>query len=48
MAADDLLGRTHHPTLEQIQEGLAGNLCRCGCYWQITAAVRAAAEAGER
>ncbi len=43
MAADDLLRRTPHPTVPEIQEGLAGNLCRCGCYQQITEAVLAAA-----
>jgi carbon-monoxide dehydrogenase small subunit len=47
MAADDLLRQVAHPTLAQIEEGLAGNLCRCGCYEQIIAAVQAAAgEAG--
>ena len=43
MAADDLLRRIAQPTLGQIEEGLAGNLCRCGCYEQIIAAVQAAA-----
>jgi carbon-monoxide dehydrogenase small subunit len=48
MAADDLLGRVARPTVPEIQEGLAGNLCRCGCYEQITAAVLAAADTGSR
>jgi carbon-monoxide dehydrogenase small subunit len=39
IAADDLLRRTPHPTPGQIEEGLAGNLCRCGCYYQIFDAV---------
>jgi carbon-monoxide dehydrogenase small subunit len=43
MAAHDLLGRNPQPTTPEIQEGLAGNLCRCGCYEQITEAVHAAA-----
>jgi aerobic-type carbon monoxide dehydrogenase small subunit (CoxS/CutS family) len=47
VAADDLLRRNPHPTVPEIQEGLAGNLCRCGCYEQITEAVLAAAEAAE-
>jgi aerobic-type carbon monoxide dehydrogenase small subunit (CoxS/CutS family) len=47
MAADDLLRRNPHPTVPEIQEGLAGNLCRCGCYVQITEAVLAAAEEAE-
>lgn len=48
MAADDLLGRLPNPTVDQVQEALAGNLCRCGCYGQITEAVLATAEAAER
>ena len=47
MAADDLLRRVAQPTVAQIEDGLAGNLCRCGCYEQIIAAVRAAAEGAE-
>jgi carbon-monoxide dehydrogenase small subunit len=45
MAADDLLRRVPHPSHEEIEEGLAGNLCRCGCYMQIFDAVEAAADA---
>jgi len=30
-----------------VEEGLAGNLCRCGGYGQIIDAVLAAAEAGD-
>lgn len=48
MAADDLLRRVAQPAVADIAEGLAGNLCRCGCYEQITAAVAAAAKAGSR
>jgi aerobic carbon-monoxide dehydrogenase small subunit len=43
VAADDLLRRNPHPGVPEIQEGLAGNLCRCACYEQITEAVLAAA-----
>lgn len=43
MAADDLLRRIPDPTHADIEEGLAGNLCRCGCYEQIFDAVRACA-----
>jgi carbon-monoxide dehydrogenase small subunit len=43
MAADDLLRRHEHPSRAKIEEGLAGNLCRCGCYYQIIDAVDAAA-----
>ena len=47
MAADDLLRRNPHPSVPEIQEGLAGNLCRCACYEQITEAVLDAAGEGE-
>ncbi len=36
------------PTLGQIQEALAGNLCRCAGYEQMTEAVLMAAEEGAR
>jgi aerobic-type carbon monoxide dehydrogenase small subunit (CoxS/CutS family) len=43
VAAHALLAENPHPTVPEIQEGLAGNLCRCGCYQQITEAVLAPA-----
>ena len=43
MAADELLRRVPRPTRPEIEEGLAGNLCRCGCYYQIIDAVAATA-----
>jgi carbon-monoxide dehydrogenase small subunit len=48
IAADDLLRRVAKPTVAEIEEGLAGNLCRCGCYEQIIAAVRSAAAPSRR
>ena len=45
MAARDLLARMPHPSVAEIHEGLAGNLCRCACYGQITDAVLAASRA---
>jgi carbon-monoxide dehydrogenase small subunit len=48
MAAHDLLGRNPHPSVAEVQEGLAGNLCRCACYQQITDAVMATAEEAGR
>jgi carbon-monoxide dehydrogenase small subunit len=48
MAADDLLRRVPHPSHGQIEEGLAGNLCRCGCYVQIFDAVETAANESGR
>jgi carbon-monoxide dehydrogenase small subunit len=44
MAARDLLRRVPDPTVEEIREGLNGNLCRCTGYAKIVAAVRLAAE----
>ena len=44
MSAHALLMRTPHPTAEEVHEALAGNLCRCAGYEQITEAVLAAAE----
>jgi carbon-monoxide dehydrogenase small subunit len=43
MAAKALLDRTSSPSAAEVREALAGNLCRCGCYEQITKAVLAAA-----
>ena len=43
MAGDDVLRRFEHPTRHDIQEGIAGNLCRCACYYQIVEAIEAAA-----
>lgn len=45
MAAHALLAQRPHPTLDEVHEALAGNLCRCAGYEQITQAVLAAAEA---
>jgi aerobic carbon-monoxide dehydrogenase small subunit len=44
MSAKALLMHNPHPTLEEIKEALAGNLCRCGCYAAIGQAVLHAAE----
>ena len=47
MAAHYLLMNNPNPTVDEIKEGLAGNLCRCTGYEKIVEAVRAAAEHGE-
>jgi isoquinoline 1-oxidoreductase alpha subunit len=39
MAAAALLERTPNPTDEQIDAAMAGNLCRCGTYPRIRAAI---------
>lgn len=46
VAATAMLERNPHPDPAQVDEGLSGNLCRCGGYSRIRAAVLAAAEAG--
>jgi aerobic-type carbon monoxide dehydrogenase small subunit (CoxS/CutS family) len=46
MSAKYLLMNNAHPTVAEIQEGLSGNLCRCGGYHRIIDAVARAA-AGE-
>jgi len=44
MASYDLLRRCPHPTLEDVRQALAGNLCRCTGYSKIYQAVLKAAE----
>jgi aerobic carbon-monoxide dehydrogenase small subunit len=46
IAAQALLALNPHPTRPEVEEGLAGNLCRCAGYEQIIEAVLVAAEAG--
>jgi isoquinoline 1-oxidoreductase subunit alpha len=43
MQAAALLSQTPNPSTEQIHTAMAGNICRCGCYQRIEAAVRVAA-----
>jgi aerobic-type carbon monoxide dehydrogenase small subunit (CoxS/CutS family) len=43
MSSVSLLQANHNPTQEQIVQSLQGNLCRCGTYPRILAAVRKAA-----
>ena len=45
MAARALLAATPHPSEEQVKQGLAGNLCRCGTHARILRAVLRAARA---
>jgi nicotinate dehydrogenase subunit A len=45
MAAKSLLNQTPKPTLDQVKQGLAGNLCRCGTHTRIVQAVMLAAKA---
>jgi aerobic carbon-monoxide dehydrogenase small subunit len=46
LAAYHLLSKKPAPTLEEIREGLSGNLCRCTGYMQIVEAVAEAARRG--
>ena len=46
LAAVHLLNETPEPTVEEIREGLSGNLCRCTGYSQIVDAVAEAARHG--
>jgi aerobic-type carbon monoxide dehydrogenase small subunit (CoxS/CutS family) len=43
MAAKGFLDRTPNPTMEQVEHGLGGNLCRCGTYVGVRKAVLEAA-----
>jgi len=45
LAARAVLSQTPHPTIEQVKQGLAGNLCRCGTHTRIMNAVMRAAKA---
>lgn len=44
MTAAALLRKQPRPSPEQVEQSLAGNLCRCGTYTRIRAAVQRAAE----
>jgi nicotinate dehydrogenase subunit A len=45
MAAKSLLNQTPKPTIDQVKQGLAGNLCRCGTHTRIVQAVMLAGRA---
>ena len=47
MSAASLLAHQPAPTDAQIDRAMAGNLCRCGAYVRIRAAIRAAANGEE-
>jgi xanthine dehydrogenase YagT iron-sulfur-binding subunit len=48
MSVRALLDRTPNPTLDQVKEACAGNICRCGTYPRIFEAALAAAKAGRK
>jgi aerobic-type carbon monoxide dehydrogenase small subunit (CoxS/CutS family) len=45
MSAAALLAKTPHPTDQQIDDAMVGNLCRCGVYQRIRRAIHRASEA---
>lgn len=45
LSAKYLLKTNPHPTREEVQHGLAGNLCRCAGYYRFIEGVLAVAEA---
>jgi xanthine dehydrogenase YagT iron-sulfur-binding subunit len=48
VACKAFLDKNPNPTPEQVQKGLGGNLCRCGTYMGVRAAVAQAAQKGGR
>lgn len=48
MSATALLRQTKKPTDTQIDEAMAGNLCRCGTYTRIREAIKKVAKEGGR
>jgi isoquinoline 1-oxidoreductase subunit alpha len=44
MSAVALLSKSKDPTDEQINDAMSGNICRCGTYQQIRAAIHRAAK----
>jgi xanthine dehydrogenase YagT iron-sulfur-binding subunit len=44
MASKGFLDRNPNPTVEQVEKGLSGNLCRCGTYVGVRKAVMEAAK----
>ena len=47
MSATALLAANPDPTDAQIDEAMAGNICRCGTYGRIKKAIKAAAQTGK-
>ena len=46
MNASALLARNPQPSAQQIDQAMAGNICRCACYTRIRDAIAMAAEKG--
>src|SRR3954471_16819026 len=43
MQAVALIATNKNPSEDEINSAMSGNICRCGCYQRITAAIKAAA-----
>ena len=46
MSGAALLAKTPHPTDDQIESAMVGNLCRCGMYQRIRSAIHRASRSG--
>jgi len=46
MSATALLKRNRKPTDADIDEAMSGNICRCGTYVRVRAAIKQAAQSG--
>ena len=44
MHAAAFLKKNHHPTDDEIDAAMSGNICRCGTYQRIRAAIKTAAK----
>ena len=47
MSAAALLAHNQDPSAEEVEEAMAGNICRCGCYPRIKRAILEVAKAGQ-
>jgi len=48
MSASALLADNPHPTDADIDQAMSGNICRCGTYVRIRAAIKLAAQSNEK
>ncbi len=48
MSAAALLANNPNPTEQEVEQGMAGNICRCGCYPRIKKAILSVASDGAR
>jgi len=48
ISAKALLDKNSSPSRDDIVEAVSGNICRCGCYYEIVEAVQAVAGGGKK